>query len=918
MGDFDVAVDSAFAQTPFMAGRAAEIVMADPVITLVTVTNDKEMRRAVGQFIDSFEVALVIYVMQCPLGYERDRRVHAAWSHAIKVLSDRPSATSLHAIGSTSSASLSETDAKLFWRDIFERALPQVKVPDSDIKINIEYPVIPTESDPQETFEWNPAAKVPLDVERRKLPVTNLDCMIAAPQRLYWKTGQDFHDFHIPKPKTQAIVSTPICSPKRLENFRRTPRHVQEGMIATALLVVSSKIDGSKLLASPFPSESNVRYPSLFLDHDFLLSSDVLYSPTDIAFSCFINVVPPTLVLDLTASALDALSRTPFGSTKLASTERTAYRLLILLSKSDRPHLALDLIVHTVLNRPDASSWHRQLLRQSFLRNLRAEQAQDMISLFVSSMLEVLEHQAISSSSQNKAEGSDTSPHRYIKVTTVKFLAQFLTDADFISPVFCVDILSKLLKTITYVDIRVAVLNSMISRLGRCTDEPSSALAESLMSALEIVIPVLGSLNERRQLQDVDWTEAEKNGKLPEVYDDGGMQAYPPMLNVMLHALKSHVISSNVQRTDFIERILLPTIEKSKDESARWVKMFTTKHLPAGQPIDMPSFPVRPGILVSLIENCSTEIPKYILDLYQQFYLTNILPPASLTKLNDKVNRDIELRMSNEGQYWLSLYGQGAEVSNRAIVSMLTKTWGPSKVSNGIQVSHLQNIVFEQANAVLQVSDESFRHWKNLIAALEPPVAQYRSDQDSEAWSAYGKPVVLRIINRVDALRTPAWQQDPNRQPAVLPPTFRLRLWVLDYPQLNQSSDDCAIFVQQVVSLLQETIDLGLAHHARLDEISSALSRCLPTYGMDVAHRLGNVELEDPTKLQENLLRVELAETLLRNVKIPQGKNDETLRSIKAMLDTWQSCEMEDIRMRGVRLSRHLEGSGSKSRWDCN
>lgn len=145
--------------------------------------------------------------------------------------------------------------------------------------------------------------------------------------------------------------------------------------------------------------------------------------------------------------------------------------------------------------------------------------------------------------------------------------------------------------------------------------------------------------------------------------------------------------------------------------------------------------------------------------------------------------------------------------------------------------------------------------------------------------------MILRIIKIVDALRTLAWQRDRNRQPTVLPSTFRLRLWLPDYPQLNHFSDACATFAQQILSLLQETMDVGLSHHARFDEIKRALSRCLPEHGVQVARCFGSVELEESAKLQENLLRVELAEGLLRKVKLPQIKDDETSRLIKAMLD---------------------------------
>ena len=165
-GPVNIAVDSAFTQMPFLANRTAEVVMTDPAIALVDVSKDKEIRHAVGQFIDSFGDALAIYVMQCPTGYEQDSRVHAAWSHAITALSH---------------GRLSENEAELFWRNVFKSAIPHVNLPDSEIKINKDYPVIPTDVDPREPTEWNPAALVIPEVESRVLPVTILYCMIAAP-----------------------------------------------------------------------------------------------------------------------------------------------------------------------------------------------------------------------------------------------------------------------------------------------------------------------------------------------------------------------------------------------------------------------------------------------------------------------------------------------------------------------------------------------------------------------------------------------------------------------------------------------------------------------------------------------------------------------------------------------------------------
>ena len=908
-GPFHEVMFKSYAQTPFIAERATQAVMADPAIALVEVTTDKETRRSIGQFIDRFDVALAVYFEQCPPGHEQDRRVHAAWSHAINVLSYGPPAKSLHSIRSKISVRMSKSEAELFWGTIFQRTLPEVRIPASKSKVNIQYPIIPSGIDPGETFEWNPAAMMPPDTESRKLPVTVLDCMIAAPPRLHWSNR---HDFHTPNAGTLAIIPTPIWSPQRLEYVRKIAKPVQEGMIATALLLESSQIEGSNILASPFPSESNVRYPSLFLDHDFLLSSDTLQAPADYVLSKFIKIVPSTLLLELTRSALEALSRTPLDSPKLGATERMAYRLLMLLSKSDRPNLASNLIVRTVLNRPDASSWHRQLLNRKFLRKLSAAQAQDIISRLATSILETLERQVTFLRNQQKAKGSGNLSNRPIKITTVKLLAQLLDDADFVPPRFCVDILSKLFQTATHIDIRVAVLDSMLSRLGRCTDVTSDALAEGLMSALKLTIPILGSLNERQQIQDVEWIVAEKTQKLPEIYDNGGIHVLPPMLSLMLRAITANEIPGRL-RTGLIQRIVLPVIEKSREESARWVRLFTLKHAPADQPIHTPSFPVRPRVLEYVIEACSREIPIDILDLYQQFFLTNLAPPAGSVKLSEKVNSDPELSNSNEGQYWLSLYNQGADVSTSVIVSLLTKPRQLSAALDKDLILYVQGMVLEQADALLQLADESFRRWDGFMASLDPPLAQYQSDQDRSAWLDNGKPVLLRILENIDSLRTPEWQRNRHRQPAVLPDTFRLRLWLLDFPQLNSSSSDaCTIFAQQILSALREVIDSSLPSHARLDDIKSALSRCWPGHSIRVACWLGSVELENLTtkgQEQENLLRVELADGMLwkDQPSSPEKDDGEVWLSIRSILEAWRGCEVEDIRMRGIRLGRRLQ-----------
>ena len=604
-------------------------------------------------------------------------------------------------------------------------------------------------------------------------------------------------------------------------------------MLASALLYQASKTGGtSRILASPFPSHQDAHYPSLFLDQDLLSAKDVSDSDAREVLKSLLDSIPPTLIRALTVSALDNLSNTPQQSIQVALRESSACRVLFLLAQSDRPQLTIELVLNTILDRPDASSWHRQLLKKAFARSLSAKHAQELILSFASAVRAKLEKQASLPRTPSVTGGSATLPKPVIKVTTVKFLAQFLDDADFIPAHVAVDMLSQLFQSASHIDIRVTVVDSMLVRLAFCNDDSSTALAERLLLALQSTIPVLSSLNERRQTQEEDWIEAAKAGTLPEIYDDGGIDAYPPILDLVLKAVVHNRIPDYNRRKVIIQRILLPAIKQSELNSARWVKAFVSKHAPTSQTLDMLPLPVKRRMLVSLISSCFADVSSSVLDLYHLFVLTNMLPPPHLTLLNDKVNNDKDLRASDEGQHWLDLYGHRTRAFHSLglkLGSTLSRTWQSSTLPDGIQVAYVQKLVTEQAGALLQHFDEHMDyHWNDFIGVLEPP-APYYGQRDKQAWLDNGRPIVELIISRIGALRTPAWNQGPSRQPKALPDTFRLRLWLLNYPDLNHSipeGEGGKVFAEQLVSSLKGVMYVGIAYHHKLKDIESAALRC--------------------------------------------------------------------------------------------
>ena len=229
------------------------------------------------------------------------------------------------------------------------------------------------------------------------------------------------------------------------------------------------------------------------------------------------------------------------------------------------------------------------------------------------------------------------------------------------------------------------------------------------------------------------------------------------MMKMMLRATSSYRISSDVLRTGFIRRIVLPVIEKSMEESTRWVKMFTLKHMPVGQSIHTPIFPVRPGILEELIEYSPDGTPKYILDLYHQFVLTNISPPAGLVELNNKItttsNSAIPTKASIGCHYTvgeqrfqplesiLCCRSRGLLLRSRmALRSHMSKNWS----------ANMQMRCFRWQMSPLVAG---------MISCIgsSPQLAGITAIKTRAAWLANGKPVYLRIMQSIDALRTPAW-----------------------------------------------------------------------------------------------------------------------------------------------------------------
>lgn len=163
---FGVAGSEAKNFTPYLRSRAAEVVFLDQKPAKASIPPDEESRVTIGTFVDSYDVALQIHVMQQPGEQLKAIEISRAWKHATAMAQGR----------------MDECETIRYWCSRFKGALPSVKLnlPVIDRECE-EYPLLPTTSDSSETLEWDPTSNQPSKTETRSLSATTIDCFLAQP-----------------------------------------------------------------------------------------------------------------------------------------------------------------------------------------------------------------------------------------------------------------------------------------------------------------------------------------------------------------------------------------------------------------------------------------------------------------------------------------------------------------------------------------------------------------------------------------------------------------------------------------------------------------------------------------------------------------------------------------------------------------
>ena len=541
---FNVDTTRARGFTPYLSSRAAEVVFLDEADAKAKVPHDEESRDAIGPFVDDYDRALQLHIMQKPEGQLRDSEISRAWNHAMN----------------TSRGRMEKPEAIRLWRSIFQRALPSIylslPVVDTDCQ---EYPTLPAADCENETLEWNPADDIPQEIKSRYLEAAAIDSFLAQPPAAKY-LPQSFSE-----PRLATLQFTPLPVWSCFTGITDTPE-VQEGLIASTLLYIDSTDNkASRVLAKPFPTGSKVRYPALILDSDFLLRRDLSITQAVRILQSLIDRVPSSLLLALATGIQSTLTNSTSSENEV-TTPPVACQLLALLTKSDRPQIAFDLILSTIIDRPDTSSWHRQFLSSTLLCRLPPAHARHLLTCFAKAIEGKLEEQQINNQS------SDGKPKKLtVKVTTVKYLAQLLHDPQFIPTDDSLDILVSLFQKSAHRDIQIAIVESLLTLLSNNTPNVIDGTTQKILEALQAVVPVAGRLNERIDPQDNDWATLKDSEDLPVIEDH---DAIPPIFNLLRDSVSYSRLPQNICNT-LIHTIVLPAFKSSRASHNKWIRVFS-------------------------------------------------------------------------------------------------------------------------------------------------------------------------------------------------------------------------------------------------------------------------------------------------------------------------------------------------------
>ncbi|KAF6816179.1 DNA-binding protein HEXBP [Colletotrichum plurivorum] len=220
-----------------------------------------------------------------------------------------------------------------------------------------------------------------------------------------------------------------------------------------------------------------------------------------------------------------------------------------------------------------------------------------------------------------------------------------------------------------------------------------------------------------------------------------------------------------------------------------------------------------------------------------------------------------------------------------------------SESSDRVSLDVLQQLgreIFERLVEKGSISD-----LESLFRDMTRKTSDEKSPEVLARWKAPTFPVLQDTIALVERLRTPEWQRNPRREPAVLPEVFRLKVATLAFHFPRAAGQEEA-FVERLSALIDELARRPAPYHVNWQNfkreatyahhnVRKRLMRLALIFGS-----LEGVDIDNPTL--SDYLRVDLASYIVERSFRDGPQVKAAAAELKQMLRTWTEGPVEEFR----------------------
>ncbi|EAU30791.1 predicted protein [Aspergillus terreus NIH2624] len=755
---------------PFIARRTNEVLFAPRDVLL----RDAPMGRApIGIFVDDLPPIIEAYVGRGRTA-EMQSRVVKIWQHYEQQLHEHPDHLEMFRIWFSRASRIRSPRIRKMMHRINPSPVPTATYLHDSLM-------------PDEVVEWDPR---PGEVYEYNMPVTVLRCREFGErltfERLIYGNEAARDDIRNWPFEYYSVYSSP----------RTLSLETKETIALSALLILET-FTKQRILPASFP-EGMRRFPAMYMDGQFVSKMHVdsahILRRVPWVLKSFSRTVSPTLLKDSCNAMIDSVLERNANDTMYAPLLRCTVELIRILSHSDKPSHAADLVLRIVKELPHESSYYEELKPLHLGRRLHPEQAGTLfreIGVLLKDRLLTIR------------TDDDQATNAVAIISTAKKLAQFLGDADFLSVDTAVEILESLFTSTPNTDVRVQTLLSIFTLLGR------DIAPDSVYALLKQAAHLASGPSETSQVSEEEWRAAETgHGPLPRVLST----RQRPIFQRLVY--DAHDYIPDKQMENYLLTIVLPLLDESTAQHTRWMKAFLARlHLPEDIDItDFPFGPFDPHITHRVLLTWKKYLPASYLQhtraaaFAHLHYKTLNAVSAALSE------RDAEFRNTSESEHWLDCLELYRRPPTFEYLDLLFRRGEQPCVLNGLALDAVAEEYVLRAGILVRnpitysVIEKRFVVQPALVTELLGGLSQRWQNEFAEEGKGTQQllagEMLRKIVDNIESLRTPEWLRSPLRTPPTLPSALRLHTLLLPFPRGRSGDEDSiSAFVRELLRL---------------------------------------------------------------------------------------------------------------------